>query len=88
MLPSEDAERFDKDKMFTLLENGSIVNGNKTILLEKEAVFYLMAECVNESIGLKIKSLKVEETRDEKIYKKYSSIAEGVQNKGASTTIA
>jgi len=47
-----------------------------------------MAECVNESIGLKILGLTVEETREEKIYKQYDAQGVAIENKVASTTIA
>ena len=47
-----------------------------------------MAECVNESIGLKILELTMEETKDENIYKKYDAQGVAIENKVASTTIA
>jgi len=94
MLPAEDAKWFTKKEMFELLESENwtithdIDNRKKTITIKKEAVFYLMAECVNESIGLKILELTVEETKDENIYKKYDAQGVAIENKVASTTIA
>lgn len=63
MIESNAGIVLDNDQVITLLSNWelAIEDGKKKITLDSDMVFYLAGNCVNESIGIKINSITIEE---------------------------
>jgi hypothetical protein len=71
---------FTKDTVISLLRGDSIIIDNKTISVKAKPIFYLCAECANESLGLQIESISVSDNTSGKEVKISWSLWEGISH--------
>ncbi len=80
-----------EENFSTLLKTWELIldNWNKKVILDTTPVFYLKAECVNESLGLLINSVTIQEARknDVGINKEYLVNSWSMYNPAASPTV-